>query len=87
MASIGRGKEEYNKERLHPELWILIPLEVGFDSSPFLSRLSSSFQTLVSLSGLGTRGLVGRVASLKCGFELNQCSQNLIWLFSSGLVG
>jgi hypothetical protein len=26
MASIGCGKEEYNKERLHPELWIWIPL-------------------------------------------------------------
>jgi hypothetical protein len=48
MASIGRGKEEYNKERLHLELWILIPLGVGFDSSPSLSRLSCSFQTLVS---------------------------------------
>jgi hypothetical protein len=44
MASIGHGKEEYNKERLHPELWILIPLEVRFDSSPF-SRSSPSFQT------------------------------------------
>jgi hypothetical protein len=59
MASIGCGKGEYNKERLHPELWILIPLEVGFDPSPSLSRLSSSFQTLVSLSELGTRELVG----------------------------
>jgi hypothetical protein len=38
MASIVGGKE-----RLHPELWIVIPLEVGFDSSPSLSRLSSSF--------------------------------------------
>jgi hypothetical protein len=43
MASIGRGKDEYNKERLHPELWILIPLEVGFDSSPSLTRLILSF--------------------------------------------
>jgi hypothetical protein len=50
MTSIGCGKEEYNKEILHPKLWILIPLEVGFDSSPSLSRLSSSFQTLVSSS-------------------------------------
>jgi hypothetical protein len=33
MVSIGHGKEEYNKERLYPELWILIPFEVGFDSS------------------------------------------------------
>jgi len=47
IASIVHGQEEYNKERLHPELWILIPLEVGFDSSPSLSRLSLSF------SGLG----------------------------------
>jgi hypothetical protein len=48
MSSIGRGREGCNKKRLHPELWILISLEVGFDSSPSLSRLSSSFQTLVS---------------------------------------
>jgi hypothetical protein len=34
MASIGRGKEVYNKERFHPESWILIPLEVRFASSP-----------------------------------------------------
>ena len=47
-SKYGRGKEEYNKERLHPELWILIPLGVGFDSSPSLSGLSCSFQTLVS---------------------------------------
>jgi hypothetical protein len=26
MASIGCGKDEYNKERLHLELWILMPL-------------------------------------------------------------
>jgi hypothetical protein len=56
MTSIGCGKEEYNKERLHPGLWILIPLEVGFDSSPSLSRLSSFFETLVSSSELGTCG-------------------------------
>jgi hypothetical protein len=31
MASIGCGKEEYNKERLHPELWILIPLAIHLD--------------------------------------------------------
>jgi hypothetical protein len=31
MVSIGHGKEEYNKERLYPKLWILIPFEVGFD--------------------------------------------------------
>jgi hypothetical protein len=31
MASIGRGKDEYNKERLHPELWILIPLAIHLD--------------------------------------------------------
>jgi hypothetical protein len=54
MASIVGGKEI-----LHPKLWIVIPLEVGFDSSPSLSRLSSFFQTLVSSSELGTRGLVG----------------------------
>jgi hypothetical protein len=48
LMRYGRGREEYNKERLHPELWILIPLGVGFDSSPSLSGLSSSFQTLVS---------------------------------------
>jgi hypothetical protein len=80
MASIGCGKEEYNKARLHPKLWILIPLEVGFDSSPSLSRLSSSFQTLVSSSGLGTRVLVGS-------YKLNEISQNLVWLFASRLVG
>jgi hypothetical protein len=33
MSSIGRGKEGCNKKRLHPKLWILIYLEVGFDSS------------------------------------------------------
>jgi hypothetical protein len=47
MENIGCGKEEYNKERLHPELWILIPFKVGFDPSPSLSRLISFF------SGLG----------------------------------
>jgi hypothetical protein len=31
MASIGCGKAEYNKERLHPELWILIPLVIQLD--------------------------------------------------------
>jgi hypothetical protein len=31
MASIGCGKEEYNKERLHPELRILIPLAIQLD--------------------------------------------------------
>jgi hypothetical protein len=31
MASIGCGKEEYNKERLHPELWILIHLVIPLD--------------------------------------------------------
>jgi hypothetical protein len=31
MASIGRGKEEYNKEILHLELWILIPLAIQLD--------------------------------------------------------
>jgi hypothetical protein len=31
MASIGCGKEEYNKERLHPELWILILLAIQLD--------------------------------------------------------
>jgi hypothetical protein len=31
MASIGRGKEEYNKERLHLELWILILLVIQLD--------------------------------------------------------
>ena len=30
MASIGCGKEEY-KKRLHPELWILIPLMIQLD--------------------------------------------------------
>jgi hypothetical protein len=80
MASIGCGKEEYNKERLHPELWILVPLEVGFDSSPSLSRLGSSFQTLVSSFELGTRVLVGS-------YKLNEISQNLVWLFASRLVG
>jgi hypothetical protein len=80
MASIGCGKEEYNKERLHPELWVLFPLEVGFNTSSSLSRLSSSFQTLMSSSGLGTRGLVGS-------YKLNEISQNLVWLFDSRLVG
>jgi hypothetical protein len=54
IASIVRGLEEYNKERLHPELWILIPLEVGFDSSPSLSMLIFSFSDL----GLIASGLV-----------------------------
>jgi hypothetical protein len=31
MASIGCGKEEYNKERLHPELCVLIPLTIQLD--------------------------------------------------------
>ena len=31
MASIGRGKDEYNKERLHPKLRILIPLAIQLD--------------------------------------------------------
>jgi hypothetical protein len=31
MVSIGCGKEEYNKERLHLELWILIPLAIQLD--------------------------------------------------------
>jgi hypothetical protein len=31
MVSIGYGQEEYNKERLHPELWILIPLTIQLD--------------------------------------------------------
>jgi hypothetical protein len=31
MASIGCGKEGYNKEGLHPELWILIPLAIQLD--------------------------------------------------------
>jgi hypothetical protein len=31
MASIGRGREEYNKERLYPELWILILLAIQLD--------------------------------------------------------
>jgi hypothetical protein len=43
MASIGRSKGEYSKERHHPELWILISLEVGFDSSPSFSRLIPVF--------------------------------------------
>jgi hypothetical protein len=50
LMRYGRGKEEYNKERLHPKLWILIPLGVGFDSSPSLSGLSFSSPILVSLS-------------------------------------
>jgi hypothetical protein len=58
MVSIGHGKEEYNKERLYPKMWSLISFEVGFDSSSSGSRLSSSFQSLVSLSRLGIRGLV-----------------------------
>jgi hypothetical protein len=80
MVSIGHGKEEYNKERFYPKLWILIPFEVGFDSSSSGSRLSSSFQTLVSSSELGIRCLVDS-------YELNEISQNLVWLFSSRLVG
>jgi hypothetical protein len=43
MESIGCGKEEYNKERLHPELWILIPFKVEFDPSASLTRLLFSF--------------------------------------------
>jgi hypothetical protein len=31
MVSIGCSKEEYNKERLHPELWILIALAIQLD--------------------------------------------------------
>jgi hypothetical protein len=31
MASIGHDKEEYNNERLHPELWILIHLAIQLD--------------------------------------------------------
>jgi hypothetical protein len=31
MASIGCGQEEYNKERLHRELWILILLATQLD--------------------------------------------------------
>jgi hypothetical protein len=31
MASIGCGKEEYNKERLHLELWILVLLVIQLD--------------------------------------------------------
>jgi hypothetical protein len=31
MASIGCGKKEYNKERLHPGLWILILLAIQLD--------------------------------------------------------
>jgi hypothetical protein len=31
MASKGHGKEEYNNGRLHPELWILIPLAIQLD--------------------------------------------------------
>jgi hypothetical protein len=31
MASIGCGKVEYNKKRLHPELWILILLAIQLD--------------------------------------------------------
>jgi hypothetical protein len=31
MESIGFGKEEYNKERLHPEMCILIPLAIQLD--------------------------------------------------------
>jgi hypothetical protein len=46
MASIGCGKEEYNKERLHPELWILIPFKVEFDPSASLTRLLFSFSDL-----------------------------------------
>jgi hypothetical protein len=47
MANIGCGKEEYNKEKLHPELWILIPLEVCLDSYYSSTSLISFF------SGLG----------------------------------
>jgi hypothetical protein len=49
MVSIGCGRKKYNKKRLHPELWIVIPLGVGFDSSPSLSRLIFSSPVLVSL--------------------------------------
>jgi hypothetical protein len=31
MASIGCGKEQYNKERLHPKMGILIPLAILLD--------------------------------------------------------
>jgi hypothetical protein len=31
MASLGCGKEEYNKEKLHAKLWILIPLAIQLD--------------------------------------------------------
>jgi hypothetical protein len=31
MASLGSGKEEYNKEKLHAKLWILIPLAIQLD--------------------------------------------------------
>jgi hypothetical protein len=31
MASLGCGKEEYNKEKLHPELWTLILLAIQLD--------------------------------------------------------
>jgi hypothetical protein len=61
MASIGCGKVEYNKKRLHPELWILIPLRFNLifeDLSWCLSFLDdvdplrSSFLMLLSKLGI-----------------------------------
>jgi hypothetical protein len=60
----------------------VIPLEVGFDSSPSLLRSSSPFQTLVSSSVLGTRdydrfagnNLVGSVVGLVVSYGLNEIS-------------
>jgi hypothetical protein len=36
----------YDKERLHPSLWILIPLEVWLDSYYYSTSLVSFFSSL-----------------------------------------
>jgi hypothetical protein len=60
-ARIGLGKKEYDRERLHPGLWILIPLEIWLDSLgwclSFLDEVGLLWPSFLELpSELGTYG-------------------------------
>jgi hypothetical protein len=55
MASIGCGKVEYNKERLHPEMWILIPLAIQLDLELMLILLCRGWSPLAFLVGVAIR--------------------------------